>query len=415
MRILFVNDRCGYFGGVEQNIALTATALAARGHTCTLACADPGGDAEARFRACFTEVLACGELEGAVPGTGASLAALVARLDADVVYLHKVARLPDLDALPGRVPRLRMVHDHDLCCPRSHKYFAVTGRVCTQPAGWRCYLDGAFLARGGSSRLGLRVRSLSSAFRELARHHALDRLLVGSVFMRDELLLNGFAPDRVRIIAPAVADAAAPVLLIRAARTVLYVGQLVRGKGVDLLLEAFAKLRRREQPSRDRPVATTRLMIVGQGNHEPALRALAARLGIAADVEFSGWVPNEQLGALYGAAGVVAFPSRWPEPFGMVGLEAMRHGRPVVGFDVGGVRDWLSDGETGVLVPEQDVEAFARGMSRVLDNPVLGARMGAAARLRASQLFSFGTYLDMLEALFDECGRDRSLPPSVSA
>lgn len=412
MRILFVNDRCGYFGGVEQNIALTAEALGRRGHECLLACADTGGDEAAAYRQRFSGVSACRDLQARPTMDAPTLADLVARTGADLLYLHKVSRLPELASLPASLPRVRMVHDHDLCCPRSHKYFATTGRVCTRAAGWRCYLDGAFLVRDREAVLGVRVRSLRGAFDELARNRALDRLLVGSVSMRDELLQNGFAAGRVRIVAPAVLDAPTQPLVLSTGRTVLYVGQLVRGKGVDLLLRAFALLRAGERAV-DSPA--TRLLIVGQGNHEPALRRLTSTLGLDADVEFRGWVANDKLGTLYRAARLVAFPSRWPEPFGMVGLEAMRHARPVVGFDVGGVRDWLADGETGVLVREQDVDGFARGMARLLHEPGLAARMGAAAQSRVARRFAFDAYLDALEATFDECRRERALGASVTA
>ena len=105
----------------------------------------------------------------------------------------------------------------------------------------------------------------------------------------------------------------------------------------------------------------------------------------------------QDLGDYYARAKLVAVPSRWPEPFGMIGLEAMHYGRPVVAFRVGGIPDWLEDGATGLLVPEQDVRAFAAALEKLLGDPPLCAQLGAQAQERVRTKFRFENYLDRLE------------------
>jgi len=94
-----------------------------------------------------------------------------------------------------------------------------------------------------------------------------------------------------------------------------------------------------------------------------------------------GWLPHDELERLYGRAAVVACPSH-REGFGVVCAEAMAHARPVVASDVGGLRDLVVDGETGLLVPPHDVVALRAALERLLGDPALRCRLGEAGRER---------------------------------
>ena len=220
----------------------------------------------------------------------------------------------------------------------------------------------------------------------MRRNYHLDALLVGSRFMRDELLQNGFPGEKVHILLPVIRMENQTPSPVPDDLKILYVGQLIRGKGVDLLLQSFKRL-----------TCDFRATIVGTGNAEPKLKALCNELGLDSRVDFPGWVRNEDLGHFYSKAKVVAVPSRWPEPFGMIGLEAMHHGRPVVAFDVGGIPDWLEHMKTGILVPEQDVDALARAIEKILSENQLAATLGANGFRRVRDNYSFDGYLDRLE------------------
>ncbi|MDH5564987.1 MAG: glycosyltransferase family 4 protein [Nitrospirota bacterium] len=150
--------------------------------------------------------------------------------------------------------------------------------------------------------------------------------------------------------------------------TILCVGRIDRGKGLDLLLQSL------------RFVETTfRLVVAGDGKDLVCMKRLAKRLNLTEHVQFIGGVKDrEKLSDLYQQSKLVAIPSRWAEPFGLVGIEAMAHGRPVVAFKAGGLRDQILDGETGYLVDEQDVEEFGRKLDHLLCNPDLCVKMGKA-------------------------------------
>jgi glycosyltransferase involved in cell wall biosynthesis len=124
----------------------------------------------------------------------------------------------------------------------------------------------------------------------------------------------------------------------------LFVGQLIRGKGVQLLLAAMARMK------------TPRMLdIVGTGNMEPKLRALAAQLGIEGRVRFNGFQSNPQ--DWMRAAKCVVVPSFWQEPYGLVAAEAVALGRPVVAFAIGGLPE--ACGGKATLVPPGDIDALA--------------------------------------------------------
>lgn len=390
MRILFVNEKCGYFGGVEQSVADTAVGLRERGHECHLTYGDATGRDAYAYRGQFDGRYMCGELAT----TGNEIYSLrfsevLREVDPHVIYLHRVPSLAMFEPLFDQWRIIRMVHDHGLCCPRQHKYFTLSGRVCHYRAGWRCYKDMAFLEPADKSLLGVRFVSIRAKLAEMRRHHRLDALFVGSRFMRDELLSNGFREDKVHILPPVVRMHHPVPIPVPEDPRILYVGQLVRGKGVDLLLRALTKL------SVDFSVT-----LVGDGDAAMPLKAQCQELGLSDRVRFKGWVDHEDLSTYYSSAKLLVVPSRWPEPFGMIGLEAMHHGRPVVGFDVGGIPDWLEDGVTGLLAPEQDIKALAEAIERLLTDTDLAAELGRNAYRRVGERFGFDDYLDTIERHF---------------
>ena len=222
--------------------------------------------------------------------------------------------------------------------------------------------------------------------RHLKAGRDVRRFLVGSQFMKNELEMNGVQDHKIEIVHPVPASLQAPAALpMGEAPELLFVGQVIRGKGVDLMLQALARIN-----------GNWHATIVGDGNHIEACRHLARRLAIHDRIRFRGWVNHDELDRYYTAARLVVVPSRWPEPFGMVGIEAMARGRPVVAFDTGGIPDWLDDGVTGLLVPAANVAMMASAIQRLLDDSALASRMGRAGSARVQNSFSHQAYLDQI-------------------
>jgi D-inositol-3-phosphate glycosyltransferase len=118
-----------------------------------------------------------------------------------------------------------------------------------------------------------------------------------------------------------------------------------------------------------------------------------------------GFVPHDELQRLYARAAVVACPSR-REGFGVACLEAMAHGRPVVATAVGGLRDLVVDGETGIVVPPRDPAALRTALTQLLGDRDLRRRLGSAGRERARSGFSWDAVTEVtLAAYSDVAGR----------
>jgi glycosyltransferase involved in cell wall biosynthesis len=394
MRVLLLHDRCGYQGGVEQHLA-DVSVLARRGHEVHLAHGpQPARDASA-FAALFDSVWPVAEL-GVDGATG--VLEVLRVVQPDVLYVHRAeaagALLETVRAAPCYATALRavrMIHDHDVYCPRRHKYYAWSGEGCTSPPGWRCIFDGAFVRRAPGTRWGLEWVDLAEHARELRRQAGFDRLLVASRYMRDQLVQSSMPAARVHVLR--MASRAAQQLPGMGVRHevplepgLLYVGQLVRGKGVDLLRRAAARV-----PGR------WRLDVVGVGNALPSLRALSASLGLESRVRWRGWLDERGLDEAYRAARVVVVPSRWPEPFGMVGLEAMRRGRAGAAYEVGGVSEWLEHQRTGLLVPPASIAGLAQALEALLYQPGLAEELGAHGQRRVAERFSLEGFLQDLE------------------
>jgi glycosyltransferase involved in cell wall biosynthesis len=295
------------------------------------------------------------------------------------------------ELLGSAVPLVRMVHDHDLYCMRSYKYNYFTRRICERPASLSCLFPcGAFVTRNPEGRFPLRWVSYSSKQEEIRLNRKFDRLVVASQFMKEELLRNGFAPEKIEIHPPVpLAGDPSSQSNFSNRNLLLYAGQLVRGKGVDVLLESLALVS-----------APFECFIFGDGNHRAHCEKLCRRLGLENRVHFKGYVPPEELHCYLREGSAMLVSSVWPEPFGAVGLEGLRHGLPVVAFDAGGIKEWLIDGYNGWLVRWMDRAAFAARVEELLRDKTLARRMGEQGRATVAEYYGFSKYIDGLEELF---------------
>ena len=382
----------GAFGGAEANVLLTATELHGRGHHVALAHGPGTGHGEAEWAGAFHErfPLAAGPAERDV--SAAALEQGIVQFRPDVVFLHKFSDAGVLRALAqGECPVVRMVHDHDVYCMRGYKYNPFSRRICTRAASLFCVFPcGASVCRGTKGGFFVRWVSYAAKRREIALNRKFQHLVVATSYMREELLRNGFAADRIEIHAPVprgapITDAAS----FGARNRIVYAGQIVRGKGVDVLLQSLARV---TQPFE--------CIIIGDGTHRAACERLRDRLGLQSRVRFTGFLPQVQIAEYYRDATLAVMSSLWPEPFGATGLEAMRCGLPVVAFDAGGIREWLIDGINGFLVPWMDRDAYAACVEALLRDKALAQRLGENGRRLAGERFNFTAYIDGLENLF---------------
>ena len=176
---------------------------------------------------------------------------------------------------------------------------------------------------------------------------------------------------------------------------VLFVGRLVERKGVANLVEALARL----------GPGGPRLEVIGDGPERPALEALARQLGLGDRATFRGKVPARELQECYARAAVCVLPSVTDargdtEGLGVVLLEAMNWGTPVIASRIGGIPDIVEDGVSGLLVPPGDPEALAAALRRILGDRALARRLGEAGRERLRERFSWEAITRRWEAVY---------------
>lgn len=204
-----------------------------------------------------------------------------------------------------------------------------------------------------------------------------------------------------------------------ASRTVLFVGRLCPEKGVHVLLAAM------KQVCRSQPLASLSLVgpldlspkdYVDPHGRDPAFNGLTRyysnpsayyeliRRGVNAleHASLHGRIANAQIGSHYSRAGIFVFPSLWHEPFGIPVIEAMAAGLPVVATRGGALPEVIVEGETGFLVERGDSEGLADAIGKLMADPQLRQRMGAAGRARVRQLFTWERTVARLEELYAE-------------
>ncbi len=367
MQILFAGEYAAPVGGIERYMVKSARMLRQRAGCRVDCCYSAEGAVDPGFAAAFDRVFGVAELAG--------------QGRYDLVIIHKIRAAGLFAALAAKAGRVALfVHDHEYYCPRRSCYYPGTRRDCHRRYCWPVCTPCALLQR--HPRLGSIVFSVPELLRTIRQA---DQYVVISDFMRGKLLDNGFAAERIVKAAPEIDLAPESVPELEPPHLVL-TGQLVNGKGADLLLDALSMVKH-----------DFRLDIVGRGEEEPLLRAHP--LASSGKVIFHGYTPEPErfLARAYAAV----LPWRWQEPFGLVGPEALAAGVPLVGFQTGGAGEYLIDGETGLAAPPRDVPALAAAIERLLGDPALAKRLGRNGRQLVAEKFSAAAALRSYQPLLE--------------
>jgi glycosyltransferase involved in cell wall biosynthesis len=364
--ILLVTPRWVRDGGVATHVMSSATALAAQGVTVHVVAAtvDTGASVPGVTVHCSPHLLARSH-------SSAEKLDDVLRVHPSIVHLHQLDD-PELVAhMRPIAPVAISMHGYSACTSGVH-YFQ-PGQECGRAHGVGCIPN--LIARGCAHthdprgwpssymRADRAVRALRLSDLAISYSSAVDR----------HLAANGVGPRRVLPLLATIAPRVGAGHETR--RRVVFAGRVVATKGVGVLIRSAREV-------------DAEFVICGDGWQLEAMRRLATRLGVAHRVHFRGWLDGESLAQELADASVVVMPSLWPEPFGLVGIEALSAGRPVVASATGGIEDWLLDGVNGLTVAPGDVTALARTLSVLLDDPARQTAMGNAGREMVADRFS---------------------------
>ena len=356
MKILHVETGRHLYGGPQQVIYLIS-ALSERGHDSTLVCPpDSGIDSAARMAGIRVENLFCAG-------------------DLDLPFAYRLAQY-----IQATKPDL--VHCH------SRRGADVLGGLAARFADVP-----AIVSR--------RVDNTEMRLMAALRYRPFKKIIAISVAIAEVLRACDVDADRIEVIRSAVDTerfATAPDCAVFREEfsvadddfVIAAAGQLIPRKGHRYLLQAVADLKR--------TYTNIRLIIFGEGYLNNQLRAQAASLGLADTVQFAGF--RDDLDDFIGCFDVFAHPAL-AEGLGVATLKAAAAGIPVVGFDAGGLSEAVDDGETGLLVPAEDVLQLQNALRRLLTDKDLRTRLGAAGQVRMQKEFSIATMADKHIALYD--------------
>ncbi|MFI4911101.1 MAG: glycosyltransferase family 4 protein [Sedimentisphaeraceae bacterium JB056] len=374
--ILFVNSKFGFWGGVERYIYDTAEILKSNDFECR-GLFESRSDRTNGFDEHFVSVdIYDGNLDQikALKDSGVSTA-----------FIHKISNPKLLRELNENFKTIAFVHDHDYYCLRRHKYFPINRKNCRYSYNpVLCSVCSGLIMKDSSSPVKVKpvdFRSYIDIFRELKK---CDAYIVMSDFMRDNLVNNGFDSRKITKIYPVKQ----PHIISEGSGEgeILYVGQLIRGKGVDLLIEAMRFVR-----------SKCLLRIVGTGNDTDYIKSLIDKYQLGGKVKLVGWC--DDVGDCYRDCDLVVVPSRWQEPFGMIGAEAFSYGRPVVGFNVGGIKEWLKDGVNGLITEAGNTRQLAENIDTLLGNPDLRKIMGRNGYEMVKNEYSEEVFVEKFQSL----------------
>ncbi|CAN7381985.1 glycosyltransferase [Pseudarthrobacter oxydans] len=366
-------------GGQNVHVAALSEALARRGHHVTVYTRRDATELPARVR------------------VGPRLE--VVHVDAGPArHVPKDGLLPFMGELADGVARDWSLRPPDVV----HGHFWMSGLAALDAArrpvsGYRIPVIQTFHALGTVKRRHQGAEDTSPQERrwlEPGVGRSADRIIATCSDEVFELKAMGIDTGKISI-APCGVDldffsAAGPTAARTAGHRVLSVGRLVPRKGVDLVIRSLPYLR-------ESGFDDVELLIVGGGGDSGVLDAdpevrrllgLAAELGVADQVRLQGQVARGEMPGIFRSAdAVVCAP--WYEPFGIVPLEAMACGVPVVAAAVGGLRDTVVDHGTGLHVPPRDPEAIASALAMLLRNRSLRAELGNAGKVRARTRYSW--------------------------
>lgn len=397
MRVLQLWYDAGHGGGVAGHVSYLSRQLEAHGHEVTgLRLTDGVKDeVTGTLRRIHELPGSYGPVQGLL--LRPALKRILSEARPELVHVHgcfttlSAVLLADLRR---QAPVVGTLHDIRPFCYLMTRRFARTGALCQRRCGVGCFSSGCVRPNELADVLRLPRRWCVDAL-NLTQWSRLDRIIVPSTYLRDLARQHGIAAHRLRLIPhgtpvpyapPEVRTEADPPLI-------LFLGGLLRYKGPDLLIRALDRLR-------DRP---WQAVLIGDGPLRETLQREAERLALAHRVQFYGHVDDHGvIERLLCRARLLALPSTIPESFSLAGIEALAMATPVVSFGLGGILEWLRDGENGLLAADGDVEDLARRMAQLLDDPHLARRLGEQGRAMVVRRFTVDLALERLLGVYAE-------------
>jgi glycosyltransferase involved in cell wall biosynthesis len=387
VKLLVLCERVDAEGGTETYLRDVLPSLASRGDDVLVVAR---GVAQPSAYGVPAREVAWSDEHGAPSAAAAAEVASLAReFRPDVAVAHNVLDSGVLLAARAGAKRFAYhLHDHRPFCPNGDRLYPQGGGICgvamgTAACGWHALRNGC--AYGPRPRTFELIAIRKAVARAVA---TADVAIALSHYAGALAIRNGVSSACLRVVAPplspdafASSPAAKPAI-----DAVLFAGRVMPSKGARSLVRALASLAPEMRPM---------LRIAGDGPDLAATLDLAASRGVR--VEALGRLDPVGLRRAYDAATVVAVPSLWGEPFGLVGIEAFARGRPVAAYDAGAISEWMA-GSGGRLVARGDEAALGAAIAQLLTPAVW--RDASALAFAASHAYRLDAHVTRLRALY---------------
>lgn len=384
MKVLHVNEHLAHKGGVETYLLALLPRLEEREIQTAVAYSegDPSLHGAAHAAPAIREASF-----GSERAAEEQLTAILQTEQPTLVHVHNVQNVGALKACFDYGPTVVTTHDYRWVCPANSFFYKRTQEVCDRTCGLGCFTT------------------------TLTKHCVTPRPHYAAYFYHRTKWAIRHASEFAQVIAPSQGakarydasgfdDATTAVLPyfceltpsseprpVPERPTITYLGRVAPNKGHEYFIQALGHL----------PDDVQGVMVGDvEGDTADGLRAQATEYGCEERLELRPWASRDEVLDLLDQTTVFVFPSLWPETLGIVGIEALSRGVPVVASDLGGVREWCIDGDTGFVVPPKDPQAIAAAVQRLLDDPARLAEMGRCGIELINTRFRPSVHVDQL-------------------
>lgn len=395
-KIFHINESGAPTGGAELYIIFLYKALTRLGHSVTLIYNrwEPNTFLGENGDVYFLRGIDSYENDLVAKKALKRLKMLIQEKNPDLIHVHNLGNPLMIRKIFMLAPIVKSVHDYRLICPMEFK-MKPNGTLCQERTGAACL---ECMAQFGI-RPDTAKKRLSCKLKEIEVNRDLSQIIAGSQYVKKQLALNGFSDKKISLLPYFVLKkpcSKKPTGLTNK-KNVLFIARGIEGKGLIALLKTFALLKNKE----------VTLTVIGSGSALSEGKEYADKLKISSRINFTGWVKHNLLDSYYQKCSLLVIPSLWPEPFGLVGLDAMIFRKPVVAFDVGGISDWLEDGETGFLVERGNTKLLAEKIDLLLSDSNLASKLGQKGYERVREKFMARTHVLKLIEIYKDLAKKR--------
>lgn len=377
MKILILNDSYSKEGGTEAYIQTVAEKLISLGHKV---------------------FLIVGASSETLPGYAKLITSLnkgqvfkfIDENKIDVAYFQTLES-PDLYlALPSKLPCFRILHDTASVCKMHFK----SQNLCSEKLSLHHCLRSAFFEDSMSKnpfKIAEQVGNRQLILKTLGKF---KKLFANSTFTKNSYIREGVGENLIEVIPmfPTVTFGSVDksALKLKKDNIILFSGRIFKEKGLEYLISAFTKVRKGSE-----------LWVVGTGWDQNRCKKLAYDLSLGEWVRFWGFLEKAKLAEVYSQSTIGVIPSVWGEPFGLSGIEMMSFGMPVVGFNSGGIHEWLKNDDNGFLVEPYDTEGLAEKINILLEDPQKRVSLGNNGQILVSEKYNIDKHVSVLLQNFE--------------